>query len=61
MTFCVKHVTNPKLTQCHFHDTMLEKGGIRMLTNNQINDLRKGFISDFNADLNGVRETIAKS
>ena len=32
-----------------------------MLTNNQINDLRKGFISDFNADLNGVRETIAKS
>ena len=40
---------------------MLEKGGIRMLTNNQINDLRKGFISDFNADLNGVRETIAKS
>ena len=32
-----------------------------MLTNNQINDLRKGFISDFNADLNGIRETIAKS
>ncbi len=40
---------------------MFEKGGIRMLTNSQINDLRKGFISDFNADLNGVRETIAKS
>lgn len=32
-----------------------------MLTNSQINDLRKSFLSNLNTDLNGMRETIAKS